>query len=168
LIEGEQVMRKVVSFASALAFLVVGQIKAQQKPAIVVHPFTTAAGTSWPYEMKQMTLQTVAELQNKDGKKFDISADAPAGHSHIYTLDGEIEQWHPGNRAKRMLVGMGSGRETAKIHYWLTDETGKRVFEHEDMIRAEFWGNAYAESVGQLAHPFADKIAERLTQAKLQ
>ena len=59
-----------------------------------------------------------------------------------------------------MLVGMGTGRETAVIHYWLTDKTGKKVFEHTDTIRAAFWGNAYAGSVGQLAQPFADKIAD--------
>jgi hypothetical protein len=39
---------------------------------------------------------------------------------------------------------MGSGRESAEIRYWLTDEQGKRLFEHKDTIRAEFWGNAYA------------------------
>jgi hypothetical protein len=82
-------------------------------------------------------------------------------------LEGEIVSWRPGNRAKRMMIGMGSGRESAEIHYWLTDEQGKRVFEHKDTIRAEFWGNAYEGSVGQLAHPFASKIASRLTEAKL-
>ncbi len=67
-----------------------------------------------------------------------------------------------------MLLGMGSGRETAKIHYWLTEvATGKKVFEHTDTIRQAFWGNAYTSSVGQLAQPFADKIALRLKDAKL-
>ena len=65
------------------------------------------------------------------------------------------------------MVGMGSGRESAEIRYWLTDDQGKRLFEHKDTIRAEFWGNAYAGSVGQLAHPFASKIAGRLTEAKV-
>src|SRR5712664_3027301 len=76
-------------------------------------------------------------------------------------------EWHPGNRAKRWVVGMGSGRETAKIHYWLTDASGKKVFDHTDTNRAAFWGNGYADSVGQLAQPFADKIADRLAEAKL-
>jgi hypothetical protein len=62
---------------------------------------------------------------------------------------------------------MGSGREAAKIHYWLTDASGKRIFDHTDTIRTAFLGNAYASSVGQLAQPFADKIAERLKAAKL-
>jgi hypothetical protein len=76
--------------------------------------------------------------------------------------------WRPGNRAKRMLVGMGSGRESADIHYWLTDEAGKKIDEHKDTIRAEFWGNAYAGSVGELAHPFGNKVAKRISNAKLE
>jgi hypothetical protein len=56
-------------------------------------------------------------------------------------------------------VGGGTGRESADIHFWLTDEQGKKVFDQKDTIKAEFWGNAYAGSVGQLGHPFARKIA---------
>jgi hypothetical protein len=140
---------------------------AQDKTAIVVHAFAAVPGQPWPYDMKQMAAQTVAELQRKDGKRFDVVTEAPAGQAKAYTLDGEVTEWHPGNRAKRLVVGMGSGRETAKIHYWLTDSSGKKVFEHTDTIRAAFWGNEYANSVGQLAQPFADKIADRLAEAKL-
>jgi hypothetical protein len=78
-----------------------------------------------------------------------------------------VLEWHPGNRAERMLVGWGTGREWADIHYWLTDGTGNKVFDYKDTIKAEFWGNAYEGSVGQLSHPFADKIARRLVDAKL-
>ncbi len=85
----------------------------------------------------------------------------------VYVLDGEVLEWHAGNKAERTLIGYGSGRETAKIHYWMTDAaTGKKVFEHTDTIRQAFWGNAYANSV-ELAQPFADKIAVRLKEAKL-
>jgi hypothetical protein len=142
-------------------------VPAQDKPGIAVHIFTVIPGQPWPYDMKQMAMQTVAELQRKDGKRFEVAVDAPAGQVKTYTLDGEVTEWHPGNRAKRLVVGMGSGRETAKIHYWLTDASGKKVFEHTDTIRAAFWGNGYADSVGQLAQPFADKIADRLAEAKL-
>jgi len=142
-------------------------VQAQEKPAIVVRPFTMASGVIWPYEMQKMTTQTLAELQHKDGKKYEISVEPPLDRANVYTLEGEVLEWHPGNRAKRMLVGAGTGRETARIHYWLTDKNGKKVFEHEDTIRAEYWGNEYADSVGQLAHPFADKIANRLGEAKL-
>ena len=73
---------------------------------------------------------------------------------------------HPRNAAIRYLVGMGTGRETAKIRFKLTVQSGKRVFEHEDTIRTEFYASAYSSSVGQLAHPLADKIGHRIAEAK--
>ena len=160
-------IRRVVVLTLVLWGLWAPLMQAQEKPVIVVRPFTMANGVSWPYDMQKMTMQTIAEMQNKDRKKYEVAAESPAPPSHVYTLDGQVTEWHAGNRAKRVLVGVGTGRETAKIHYWLSDENGKRIFEHEDVIRAEFWGNEYADSVGQLAHPFADKIAGRLGQAKL-
>jgi hypothetical protein len=157
----EQKVKKVAVLVLVLWGLWIPLLQAQERPVIIVQPFTTANGVSWPYDMQRMTSQTLAELQTKDGKKYEISTEAPSIRAHYYFLSGEVLAWHAGNRAKRMLVGVGTGRETAKIHYWLADETGKKVFEHEDTIRAEFWGNEYADSVGQLTHPFADKIARR-------
>jgi hypothetical protein len=142
------------------------EISAQ--PAVIVQEFSVGNKTGWPYDLSQLQSQTVAELRAKANDRFDVLVGTPAtARTHTYTLDGEIVSWRPGNRAKRMMVGMGSGRESAEIRYWLTDEQGKRVFEHKDTVRAEFWGNAYEGSVGQLAHPFASKIASRLTEAKL-
>ena len=136
--------------------------------AVIVREFTVSDKVGWPYDIKQLQSQTIAELRAKSGEHLDVLIDAPATpRTHTYTLEGEIVSWHPGNRAKRMTIGLGSGRESAEIHYWLTDNQGKKIFEHKDTIRAEFWGNAYESSVGQLAHPFASKIAARLTEAKL-
>ena len=138
------------------------------REAVIVREFAVSDKVGWPYDIKQLQSQTTAELRAKSGEHLDVLIDAPATpRTHTYTLEGEIVSWHPGNRAKRMMVGMGSGRESAEIHYWLTDNQGKRVFEHKDTIRAEFWGNAYESSVGQLAHPLASKIAARLTEANL-
>lgn len=137
-------------------------------PVVIIKEFSVSNKTSWPYDVKQLQTQTVAELKTKARERVDVLSDSPATpRTHTYTLQGEIVSWRSGNAAKRWVVGMGSGREAADIHYWLTDEQGKRVFEHKDTIRAEFWGNAYAGSVGQLAHPFASKIAARLTEAKV-
>jgi Domain of unknown function (DUF4410) len=140
----------------------------QSKPTLVVDTFVVPSGVSWPYDMNQLKAEILGELIKKDGQYFFVlpepSNDAKGA---FYTLRGEVLEWHSGNRAKRLLVGMGSGRETAKIHYWLTDLNGKRVFDQTDTIRQAFSGNAYARSVGQLAQPFADKIADHLKAAKL-
>ena len=138
--------------------------EAEPTALILVHPFAVSPSVSWPYDMKQMQAQTVAELKAKVGNQYSVVTEVPADyHGRVYLLDGEITEWHAGNRAKRVLVGMGSGRESAIIHYSLTDESNKKVLDRKDTIRAEFWGNAYEGSVGQLAHPFADKIAGNLS-----
>jgi hypothetical protein len=136
------------------------------RPVIVVNTFTAASNVAWPYDMKQMQNFLVAELKSKLGTRFDIVTEAPAEGGRVYKLDGEVTGWRPGNRAKRLLVGMGSGRESADIRYWLTDDKAKTFAEHKDTIRAEFWGNAYAGSVGELAHPFGSKVAKRLESVK--
>lgn len=123
----------------------------------VVHEFKT--NIDFPYDLKQLQMQTVIELKKKNISIADANG--------AYTLDGEIVEWHAGNRATRLLVGMGSGRETAKIHFWLTDQNGKKVYEHTDTIRQSVWGGGYTPSAGQLVQPFAVKIAQRLAESKV-
>jgi hypothetical protein len=143
--------------------------RAQDKPTLVVHAFTLASGVEWPYEMNQLQTEAITELKSKDGEKFDVVPDATPNQAHVYILDGEVLEWHKGNTAERLIIAMGSvaGRESAKIHYWLTDKDGKKIFEHTDMIRQTFMGNPHEKSVGMLARPFGAKIAERLKDAKL-
>lgn len=162
-------MAKRFALLALMLALAANAFGAEAKVLLIVNPFTLANGVVWPYDFKQMQLQTITELTIKDGRQFEVAPEKPKEWSgKVYVLDGEVLAWHAGNRAERTLVGYGSGRETAKIHYWLTDDaTGKKVFEHSDTIRQAFWGNENANSVGQLAQPFADKIAVRLREARL-
>ncbi|MBV8053063.1 MAG: DUF4410 domain-containing protein [Acidobacteriaceae bacterium] len=140
----------------------------QGKPTLIIETFAVSTSVPWPYDMNQLKLETFSELLKKDSQYFVVLPEpVQDAKDAVYTLRGEVLEWHPGNRAKRLLVGMGTGRETAKIHYWLTDISGKRVFDQTDTIRQAFLGNAYAGSVGQLAQPLADKIAERLKASGL-
>jgi hypothetical protein len=140
---------------------------AQEKVKLLVNPIKTGTDVAWPYDSKQLQTQVAAELMNKVGKKFAVVTEAPEEKGRHFVLDCEVVEWHAGNAAQRALIGMGAGRESAKVRYSLTDPSGKKVMEREDTIRAEFWGNAYAGSVGQLAHPLADKIAGRLGEVKV-
>ncbi len=159
------------SYVLVLCFLLSASIGlAQEKPLLVVETFTTVAGVAWPYDVKQLQAQTTVQLKNKIGQSVNVVAEPPANPEpagRVYRLQGEVLEWHAGKRATRLIVGMGAGRETAKIHYWLLESNGKKVFEHTDTIRQSVWGGGYVGSVGQLAEPFADKIATRLKEAKL-
>lgn len=159
-------MKKIL-FAMLAATILPVASRSQGKPCIVVKPFQKGADVPWPYDPAKMAEQTAAQLQLKLIKNFTAATEPSQACANPYVLEGEILAWHPGNRAKRVLVGAGTGRENAKIRFWLDDNAGQHIFKHEDTIRAEFWGNEYAGSVGELAGPFAAKIADRLQQAKL-
>ena len=138
------------------------------KPILVVRSFTAASDVVWPYDTKQLQGQTVAEFQVMLGKDFDVLAEAPPGPaSKVYTLDVEVTSWNSGNAAKRVIVGLGSGRESADIRYRITDGSNQKVLERKDTIRTNY-NSQGAGSTGTLAHPFAEKIAERIRNAKLK
>jgi hypothetical protein len=53
-------------------------VSSQEKPVIVVQVFTAASDAVWPYDMKQMQAQIVAEFKVTLGKDFAIVAEAPS------------------------------------------------------------------------------------------
>lgn len=160
-------MRKCLLLVIGLALSSI-TLFSQGKPVIVVQAFTVAAGVELPYDTKLMQTQLLAEFKVMLGKEFDTVAEAPATpQGTIYTLDAEITGWRPGNAAKRLLVGLGSGREATDIQYRVTDGSGKKVLERKDTVRTNFFSQG-AGSTGTLAHPIAQKIADRIKDAKLK
>ena len=158
-------LKRVLAIVLALAPVV---LTAQEKPTLVVNAFTTGQGVELPYDLKQLHGQLVAELKVMLGKEFTVAAEAPATPSgKVFTLDGEIVAWRPGNAAKRILVGMGSGREASDIAYRVTDAGGAKVVDKKDTIRTNFYSQG-SGSTGTLGHPIAQKISERIKDAKLR
>jgi len=159
-------MRKFLLLIVGLV-LSAGVLSSEGKPVIVVHAFTTASGVELPYDMKLMQTQLVPELKVMLGKDFDIVAEAPVTpQGAVYALDAEITAWRPGNVAKRLVVGLGSGREASDIQFRVTDGSGKQVLERKETIRTNFY--AQTGSSGTLGHPIAQKIAQRIKDAKLK
>jgi hypothetical protein len=115
----------------------------QQKPILMVQPFTLAKGVELPYDLKQLQTQLVAELKVELGKDFNVVSESPGdSDSTLYALDGVITGWRPG-------------------------KSGKKVVERKETIRTNFYSQG-AGSSGTLAHPIALKIAERIKDAKLK
>src|SRR5580765_383604 len=143
-------------------------LSSQGKPVIVVQAFTASAGVELPYDLKQLQPQLVADLKVQMGKEFDFVAEAPASPpGTIFTLDTAITGWRPGNAAKRLVIGLGSGREASDIQYRVTDGSGKKVLEGKDTVRTNYYSQG-AGSIGTLVHPIAQKLAERIKNAKLK
>lgn len=160
-------MNKYLLLAVGLALSAI-TLSSQGKPVIVVKAFTSAPGVDLPYDMKQLQTQLVPEFKVMLGKEFDIVAEAPSTpQAAVYTLDAEITAWRPGNAAKRLLVGLGSGREASDLQYRVTDASGKAVLERKETIRTNFYSQG-AGSSGTLAHPIAQKLTDGIKKAKLK
>jgi len=143
-------------------------LSAQSKPTVVVQAFTVASGVDLPYDMSQLQGQLVAELKVELGKEFAIVAEAPTSpDASTYTLDGQITGWRPGNAAKRLMVGLGSGREASDIEFHVVDKAGQKVVDRKETVRTNFYSQG-AGSTGTLAHPIAQKIADRIKDARLK
>lgn len=148
--------------------LIAAAAPAQDRPVLVISPFTTAADVSLPYDLTLLQTQLVAEFKVLLGKELDVVAEPPASPAgSIYTLDAEIVAWRAGNAAKRFLIGMGSGRESMDVQYHVSDSAHKRIVERKDTIRTNYFSQG-AGSSGTLAHPVAQKIAERIRDARLR
>jgi len=160
-------MNRWVLLGIGLALTATG-LSSQNRRVIVVEPFTLATDVELPYDMKQLQVGLVADLKVQIGKEFEIVAEAPATpQGSVYRLTGEFTGWRPGNAAKRILVGMGSGREASDIHYKVADNSGQNLVDQTDTIRTNFYSQS-AGSVGTLVHPIAQKIAERIKDAALK
>ncbi len=154
-----------VVFGLALAQM---PASAQNKPVLVIQAFTTASNVTLPYDLKLLQTQLVAEFKVMLGKDFEIGQEpSVSAEGTVYTLAGEITDWRAGNAAKRLLVGLGSGREALDLQYHVSDATSKKVVERKDTIRTNFYSQG-AGSTGTLAHPIAQKIADRIKDAKLK
>jgi hypothetical protein len=159
-------MKGVLSLIVAVAS--VAGLSSQANRTVVIQPFTLASGVELPYDVKLLQSQLVADLKVQIGKEFTIVAEPPAApQGSVYTLSAEITGWRPGNAAKRMVIGMGSGREATDLHFQVTDTSNQTVIDQKDTIRTNFYSQG-AGSVGTLVHPIAQKIAERLKNAKLK
>lgn len=153
-------MKKLLLIAFSLVSVTMNP-HAQEKPVIVVEPFTVASGIDLPYDMKMLQTQLVAELK-VELKEFTVVSEQPSSKEGArYTLDGEIKGWRPGNTAKRLLVGFGSGREASDIAFQLKDESGQHLVDRNETVRTNFYAQS-AGSSGTLAHPIAQKIADRI------
>jgi Domain of unknown function (DUF4410) len=159
-------MKRFLPIVVALVVSTIG-LTSQEKPKLVVNAFTVAQGIELPYDMKLLQTQLVAELK-VELKDYSVISEPPsAPEGTVYALSGVITGWRPGNAAKRMFVGMGSGREASDIEFHIADSSGKKVLERKETIRTNFYSQG-AGSSGTLAHPIALKVADRIKEVKLK
>lgn len=162
---------------------------AQSKPTLVVNPFTVAEGVprsdQWEGNaVRRLESRTIFKLKTSGDKHFDVVTEAPKEtNDKVYRLSVKILYWcDTFNACPRLLPGASAGGFSAegKIHYWLTDQSGNKVFECTDDFTLAWAAPPVYPGVilddpaadlgvylSDFAEPFADKISSRLKDAKL-
>jgi len=167
--ETKTVRRKLHALAAMLILFFPLTSWSQDKVVLVVKPFTLDSDAAFPYDLKQLQISVHAEIKTRFAKDaVDVVMESPASaRGKVYTVEGQFSNWKGGSTAKRILVGFGSGREGVDFSFFVIDETGKKIIEREVRIKAPFIGSAYQGNVGQLAHPVADKIGDKVKDARI-
>lgn len=68
---------------------------------------------------------------------FEISEEAPV------TAHFVLDEFTSGSKAKRLLVGFGSGRSTVDGRFVVQDATGKELANVRLRVRGNLWGSGY-------------------------
>jgi hypothetical protein len=138
---------------------------------LVVKPFTLGADAAFPYDLKHLQTSVHAELKTRFAKHAVnvITEEPSAAGGKVYVVTGEFSNWQSGNTAKKIFFGrFGFGREGVDFHFSVTDQSGKKVIDRTERIKAQFLGDSLDQgNVGELAHPIADKVGDKVKGAKI-
>ncbi len=108
----------------------------------------------------------------KDSGLFEqvLSNEEVKDKSGVLELHARLVDFEPGNAAKRMFVGFGTGRSHARFEFTITDATtGEVVWQASIKHTASFWFNGYTSSAGERAElpdGIAKKLVEQLNKKK--
>jgi len=131
---------------------------------IIVKSFTAkvkgAAGL--PEAVRGAVVQTMRD----DGAFKNVLTEADATASSApqpnYILEGELVDFAAGNAAKRLMVGLGSGRSHARFEFSLKNSsTGEVVWQKSIKQTASFWFNGTTSSAAERAE-LPDGLAKQL------
>lgn len=184
--------RLVTAHAIACSLALIAAIaNAQSRATLVVHAFTVAKGVprgdQWEGDaVWKLQSHTIFRLKAKSSKYFDVVTEvANEANGKVYTLDVEILYWcDTFNTCPRLLPETSAGGFSAegKIHYWLTDQSGNKIFEYTEVfargpgLRVNYppvpmippddpaQDGVY---LSDFAKPLANKLLKRLKQASV-
>lgn len=78
-------------------------------------------------------------------------------------ISAKLVEFSPGNRAARVLVGMGSGRASARFDFVIKDAgTGDVLWKNSIKKKASVWSNSASSSAQRMELP--DQIGETLVK----
>jgi len=163
-------LKTCLALFAALA-LTAGMACAQKAaPTIVVDQFTAKTGVDWPYDFKLLQTELVNKIKKKAGDKAMVGANAPAGSTEIYKLDGEITRMFQQNDLDGHSGGVSSNTEVISVHYWLTDGNGKKVFDKSSTYNTPStasYSDALFCTSGPMARDLESDIVGKINGSKI-
>ena len=148
--------------------LALSGLTSQSKRVLVIEPFTVAAGVELPYDMKQLQAGLVADLRVQIGKEFEVVGEVPAAPKPGLHADRRVHGMAPRQCRKTTPCRYGLWSRSSDLHYRVVKTSGQNVVDQTDTIRTEFLRSECRLGRNLLVDPIAQKIAGRITEAKLQ
>lgn len=152
-----------------LALAALAALAQSALPVLVIHPFTAKQGVDWPYDFGMLQKATIKKVQDKMQQRAQVVAAAPAaGAAPAYTLDGQIVRMFQRNNLSATAGGLASNDEIISVHYWLTDASGRKLFDKTSTYTTPSTGSfsdAEIGTPGPMAGDLESDIAGRIKSA---
>jgi hypothetical protein len=137
----------------------------------VVLDFTSAITDPAAVGLPEAT-QTAVMLSLRNSGMFSgvTIPERAAGNRGIIEISAELVDFAAGNMAKRMIIGLGTGRPHAGFNFSVKETaTGKVLWTKTIKETASFWAGSMSSSTqrSELPDRVAKKLAEELKKAKL-
>jgi hypothetical protein len=143
---------------------------------VVVQPFQTSISSSDASGLPEATRTAViqalkdagffAEILTPDEASTKLNPDKTSW----LQLEARLVDFAPGNAAKRIMLGFGSGRAHARFEFTFKDAASGEVLWQDSVKQtAKYWGNAVSSSSGErseLPQGVAKKLMEQLNKAR--
>jgi hypothetical protein len=148
-----------------------------QYHALVIEPFESAekAVGNLPDAVRSAAIHAIKEeglftstLTSEEAKAKEN--EAWTEKKGVLTLYGRLVDFDPGNAAKRMMVGLGTGRAHANFEFVLKNAaSGEVVWQKTIKQTASFWFNGTTSSAAERAE-LPEELAKKLVKelSKLQ
>lgn len=151
-------------FLVSACFGQVAKTKIDTSKIAVILPFESAVDKTGG--LPQATRTAVIQVL-KDAKIFaDVLTPEEAKDKNkaaLVEIGAKLVEFTSGNRAARVLVGMGSGRASARFEFTLKDPaTGNVLWQNSVKKKASVWSNSASSVAQRLELP--EQIAETLVK----
>ena len=148
---------------------------------VVVDPFESSAkgAGGLPEAVRSSVIQALKDggvfmetltPEEAKAKQNQNQGQNEKGNTGVLKLQGRLVDFNPGNAAKRLMVGLGTGRAHATFEFTLKDaSSGEVVWQKTVKQTASFWFNGTTSSAaerGELPEGVAKKLVQELNKAK--